>query len=284
MKPAKTSYFGAALRSFVGHLEGTGKSEHTIRNYRLDLEGFERYLLDARPASLKGSDLRGLTPEHVDAFHDRLRAEGLRSNTRRRKILTVGKFLRYVAGRNRATKELGRKYAAPHKIERVPAVVDVDRLLAAIRALPVATKIEARNRALLWVLAETGCLVSEARKIRTECFSPDALVLPTRKIPISPELYRAVAELGAGGDGALFTGFNRHGPLPGAITARGIELLVKAYGPRLGFPALTPRAFRHSAAVAWFRAGRTRAEVRERLGLKTEYAFRAYAALLQQSG
>ena len=280
----RSSAFLPAFKSFVGHLEGTGKAAHTIRNYRLDLEHFQTFLLSTH-AALRTPDLTAVTPAQVDAYHGHLKAQGLRANTRRRKILTIGKFLRYIAGRNPAVADLGRKYAAPHKIERVPEVVSRDDLLAAVRALPAASVLEARNRALLWTLVETGMLVHEVAALRFDSFNDTTVTAggrESRKIPISHALSQVIQDLRRSprAGNAVFTGFNRYGSLGTAISPRGVELLVRAFAPRLGFVSLTPRMIRHSVAVQWIREGQPRTNVRERLGLKTDYAFRVYEPLL----
>jgi integrase len=68
-------------------------------------------------------------------------------------------------------------------------------------------------------------------------------------------------------------------PLDTPISDRAVELLTRAYAGSLGVPGLTPRAFRHSVVVLWNQRGLSRSDIRERLGLKTDYAFRAYEPL-----
>ena len=100
-----------------------------------------------------------------------------------------------------------------------------------------------------------------------------------RRIPISAELAFEAARLAQGSGLWAFTGFHRAQPMGTAISDRAVELLTRSYAERLGVPGLTPRAFRHSAVVAWNQQGLSRLEIRERLGLKTDYAFRVYEPL-----
>jgi site-specific recombinase XerD len=303
MRRAKRKYdFPYSFKSFLGYLEGTGKAAHTIRGYRLDLMSFHEFLAEGAPAG-REFPLDRLTPAHLERFHGVLKAAGLRSNTRRRRLMTVRRFLSYLAGRKRCHPELGKRLPTPYKVEKIPQTLAQDRLLATIRALPQGTKLEARNRVLLWTLVETGCLVSELTRVRhSSWISPGTLEITGklgRRVSVSPELLAAAAALRAAREATsapVFFGFNRHGSLGTAITSRGVELLVRAYAPRLleGLTEpeleleleleLTPRVLRHSAVVAWLREGRTRAEVRERLGLKSDYAFRAYEPLVAKSG
>ena len=280
----QTTDFPYAIKSFLGYLEGTHKSVHTIKNYRLDLLDFQKFILKVYTQNPVRLDQ--VTRKDLERYRDHLNQSGQKSNTRRRKGLTVSLFLNYLAKRNRLGSEMAQKMVVPHKVERIPFIVPVDRLLEVIQKLPQATLLEARNKALLWTLAETGCLVSEVCKLRFEQWEQEGVSggflafsgKSVRKVPISIELFQSVEELRKNSQGSpwLFLGFNKFGSLGGPITPRGIEMLVKLYAPRLGYSELTPRTFRHSVTVSWLKKGIPQKEVQAWLGLKSAYAFRAY--------
>jgi site-specific recombinase XerD len=283
--------FSKALKSFMGYLEGTQKAAHTIKNYRLDLLAFQNYL--EKNASKKPVRCETLGEKELNAYHEFLQSQGFKTNTRRRKLLTAHRFVRYLSQRNQLLVEAPNKLPAPHKVERVPFTVPQKALIEAIRALPAESVIEKRNRALLWVLAETGCQVSEVVQLRYEHWSAQAsaasVTIPgkaSRTLSVSQNLKEEIDQLKASSHEkthAIFLGFNKHGPMGSAISARGVELLVRFYSSRLNIPELTPRTFRHSAVVGWFEQGVTQDEIQKRLGLRTAYAFRAYAPLLKTS-
>lgn len=279
--------FPAAIRGFMGYLEGTHKARHTIKNYRLDLEAFQAFLVAERGASTV--DLDKLEPADLDRFHDALRAQGLKANTRRRKLLTVRRFLVYWVGRHKLPAELARKTPTPTKIERVPRTVEREALIQAVLGLPSETPLDRRNRAMLWTLAETGCQVSELVALRYDDFAPRAVRVPgksPRTLAVSPELCACIADLEArspGGAPWVFQGFNKFGALGAAISPRGVELLVKHLSSALGLGELTPRTFRASAVLHWHREGVPLPEIQERLGLKTPYAFRNFAPIFEAS-
>lgn len=285
--PATLAY---AVRSFVGHLEGTAKAAHTVRSYQSDLKAFAEFLesgLGSRPV-----ELSELTRADLERYHAYLKSQGAKTNTRRRKILTVRKMLQYLTRRKKFSLDVSRQIPAPLKVERVPAIVDLATLLGAIRSLTVENTLRRRNRALLWVLAETGCLVSEVGRLRFADFSATesggTVTIEgkgARRLSVSAELVAAVQALKGGPRDRphVFFGFNRFGPLESPISSRGVELLVRAYEKRLGLGPLTPRTFRHSAVVHWHRAGAPQAEILRRLGLRTPYAMRQYAPLLARS-
>ncbi len=280
-----------AIRSFLGHLEGTGKSSHTVSNYQTDLRVFQRFLEKYKGSSGKEpTELRALSREDLERFHEHLKALGLKTNTRRRKILTVRRLMRYLTQRKKIDIDVGNRLPAPAKIERVPLTLDLTDLIRRIHTLPSDSPISLRNQTLLLTLAETGCLVSEVTQIRFEDWNFDRLVVTVggtktiREVTISPDLRDKLLQLqsGAGDSVWCFLGFNRAGPLGAPISPRGVELLVKSLIPALGLETpIHPKHFRHSAVLAWFKAGHTRSQIRERLGLRTEYAFRVFEPLLK---
>jgi len=289
--------FGYAIRSFVGYLEGTQKALHTIKNYRLDLLAFQDFI--AKEYSNQLIRVDQVSVKDLARFREYLEEKGLKANTRRRKILTVTQFMNYLSKRRKLPPDVAKKMPAPHKIERVPLTVSSTQLLKVIQAMSDETLLEARNKALLWTLTETGCLVSEAAQLRFDSWSQAApeitlsLGINTqRQVPVSKELFQAIQKLKSFAPQALsttakadwiFYGFNKFGALGSHISPRGIELVVRLYGPRLGFPELTPRIFRHSAVLNWFEKGIPQPEIQALLGLKTAYAFRAYELLFNSS-
>lgn len=275
----------------MGYLEGTQKAAHTIKNYRFDLNSFHEFLQKGygdRPLLLKQ-----FSADDLEHYHTWLKKQGLKTNTRRRRLLTAQRFLHYLVRRSKLPEDAAKKFPTPHKVERIPTTVPAETLLAAIRALPVSTLLDSRNRALLWTLAETGCQVSELSKLRhsdVKKTSAGRAVIDfpgksARTVEISPDLYsgiQKIAQLQPAKDADrewIFQGFNKFGSLGGAITPRGIELLVKQYAPRLGLDDLTPRTFRHSIVLKWMKEGEPKDEIQKRLGLKSAYAFRVYDAM-----
>jgi site-specific recombinase XerD len=289
--------FPQAIRSFMGYLEGTAKSFHTVSNYRLDVLAFQKFIEKV----YEGSPLRldQVSRKDIELYGETLKELGLKTNTRRRKILTVTQFLNYLAKRKKVSSEMAQKMPAPHKIERIPFTVSIDELLVKIKRLPDDTLIALRNKVLLSCLAETGCLVSEATRVRFEdhyratAGAENFLALGRkvqRKVPISGELSSLIDQLKERAEIAseqplpwLFLGFNKGGSLNSAISPRGVELLVKHLAPALGSSLITPRTFRHSVIVKWFSEGKSQNDMQTLLGLKTPYAFKSYESLIPKN-
>ena len=103
-----------------------------------------------------------------------------------------------------------------------------------------------------------------------------------RLIPTSQSLQIAAFEHRQWSQGSnyLFRGFNRSGALPERISDRAVELVVKSYRGILGQKNLTPRSFRRTIVMEWFSRGLTQPDIKQRLGLKSDYAFKVYQSLL----
>ena len=131
-------------------------------------------------------------------------------------------------------------------------------------------------------MIETGCLVSEVAQLKFEGWTQAGIRFEgksPRLVAISPELYQAGLELKrkhAHRRPWIFPGQNRFTELSGPISPRGIEMMVRHYRPQLGAGPLTPRTIRHSVTREWFQMNLSRLEIKRRLGLKSEYAFRAH--------
>lgn len=285
-KADKTYSFKSAFQSFSGFLVGTHKSVHTVKNYQVDLRSFERYMNSLK----KGTSLTELTKHDLERYHEYLKTEGLRANTRRRKLLTARKFLGYLTRRGKVELEVARRIPAPARQERIPAVVPYTELLRQITSLKEGDPLLARNRVLLWTLLETGAQVSELAGLcfdqwreSNSIYTLEIRGKRARTIPVSQALFQAVKSLRAQftqGD-TLFRGHNRYGASHLTLSPRGIELTVKELAPALGFPDLVPRTFRHSAVLHWHQTGVDNKTIRARLGLQSDYAFRVYDALFE---
>lgn len=283
---------GAALKSFLGYLEGTEKSLSTHASYRLDIEDFFKYLEQSgRPISKE--KLNQITVKKIDSYHDALKNEGQKSNTRRRKLMTLRKWFQYLKKRNKINNDIGKILPVPVKNERVPFVVDLKTILDNVQQMSEESDFYIRNKVLFLVLLNTGCLVSE-------CASLKKSQIQSLKNPIHEKHVYSLSILnknertltfllssqenelfekhmgGLSEEDALFCSYNRHGKLfSTSISPRGVEMLVKAKGKEWGLK-LTPRTIRHSVVVEWFKEGLKREEIQKRLGLSTNYSLQIY--------
>lgn len=286
----KIATFPYAFKSFVGHLEGTGKALHTISSYRFDLLDFKNFL-ESENRKLERFELSQLTRKDLERYQNFLRKNGHKANTRRRRLMTIRKLMSYLTGRKKIDIDIAKKLPAPEKVERIPETISIREFLDKLDRSPAGTAIEERNRALIALIAETGCQVNEAAKLKWDALNFDVQQVTfygknERTVGLSRTLSDRFAALKSivspDGDGPCFIGYNRYGPLKAAISSRGIELLLKSYATKLGYTDLGPRLLRHSAVIEWYLSGVSEAEIQSRLGLRTKYSFRVYEPLFAQ--
>ena len=276
-------------KSFLGHLEGTLKATHTVDSYASDLEAFRQFL--EREQGTKTPDWSRLTLEHLQDYSEYLKALGQKTNTRRRKLLTLRKLLRYLHRRKQFGVDLSLQLPTPTKLERKPVLLNYAELEAALDRLPQETELEQRNRLLVRLLLETGALISEVATLRWEHWNarPERILLTgkrEREIGVSKtlaeELNRWQARVSASSPWIL-SGHNRFGSLGGSVSTRGIELAIRQTASALGVPHLVPRMLRQCAVSHWIQQGWTSERIQERLGLLSDYSLRVYFGHIQRS-
>lgn len=280
--------YNDALKSFLGYLEGTSKAKNTIKNYRYDLHSFRKYL---ERSGVLNASIGEISKNDLSDYHNYLKSAGLKTNSRRRRVITVRRMLQYLSKRKKLKDDISVCLTTPNKIERIPVTVKSRELVDRIRNLPYGEELDARNRAILWLLAETGCRVSELSFLRFNNITVEGEKSAirfegkfARSVPITFELAEACNALriySKKDNEWLFRGFNKVGPLKGPLTSRGIELLVKVFSKNSNFSGVTPRTFRHSIVIEWFDEGIPQIEIQSRLGLKTDYSFRIYKPLFK---
>ena len=277
----------SAVKSFLGHLEGTGKADHTIQNYRWDLRQFERFLIQdvgSRNPALLDQALRRLSVRDIEKFGEYLKGEGQKANTRRRRILTVRRFVRYTVSRKKLGLDVAARVPAPGKIERIPHTLTSAEFEDVVKQVS-----PRRDQALLLLLWETGCTVSEAVRLKWTDLDRDTVTIggenARRQLRISSTLqtvFHHLHPIRGAATGPVFTA-QRGGVaisiLP--MSTRAVELLFKSYSTRYGIPHLLPRTIRHSVVLAWLQEKVPTTEIKKRLGLKSDYAFRVYQPLVK---
>jgi integrase/recombinase XerD len=236
-------------------------SKDTRRAYRQDLDQF---LAHAGIAPAAWEQLAQVRPEHVAAWRDALMESGQSNSSVRRKMTALRSLFSYLktygyTGANPAHSDFVAAPSVPRDGKTVGlSPADCRRLLDAPRLyddeggrLPVGT----RDRALLAVLAYTGCRVGELVRLRVKDYRTNGehRVLGVtgkgnkeRTVPLNLEAVERLAEwlelAGIRDDqsGPLFRpqasarDFGRAGFSTRPLTTRGVEKLIDRYVAALG--------------------------------------------------
>lgn len=272
--------FPALVKGYMGFLTGTGKSSSTIASYRGDLSLFEKFLRE------KKRDFYRLVPRDFDAYQVWLEKNGLKTNTRRRKVLSAKALVKYAVSRKKLAPSQVQFVKTPERLERLPWIPARAEFLRILGCVDAKTKTGLRNYLAVLLLAETGLSLAELCALRWEDVQGGVVVAGgkrPRKIRLSKETDAKLGEWREKNDGKhLFPGFNRYGITSEKMTPRGVELYFKVLAKSSGFRALKPKTLRHYCIVEWLRGGVAEAEVLHRLGVHPNYPLSPYRKVLER--
>lgn len=273
--------FGKAKKTFLGYLQARGKALNTVKNYGFDLATLEAFCKRNR---LK---YHNLSQENLDAYHDMLKGAGLRTNSRRRKLVTAKAFIRYLSGRMDIATIGAERVVLPEKVEKPPKLVPREVIGEIIKRQPE-TELGWRNRALIGLLFDTGMLVSEVLILKKDDIDliKDGAVIrvvgkrarTVRAGALTAEALMRLRDYLKGTE-YYFYGYSRAGRNAERLTTRGVELLFRAWADEHQVAHLHPRTLRHLFVVGCISEGKSQAEIMEHIGLRTPYAFRVYKNL-----
>ncbi|RZA06402.1 MAG: hypothetical protein EOP11_10480 [Proteobacteria bacterium] len=277
---AKPAY-AKLVKGYMGFLTGTGKSLSTISSYQGDLNLLENFLAERK------KDFYHLVPRDFEAYEYWLQNQGLKINTRRRKILSAKSLVKYAVSRKKMALSDVQFVRAPERLERLPWIPlpkDWEKLKS---ALPKGTTLSLRNTLLVHMLAETGLTVAELCALRWDQLSGGETTLEIvgkhpRTLRLSEEVSSWLREWREKNTGKhLFPGFNRHGVTSSKMTPRGVELFFRQLAKAAGLKFLKPKTLRHFAIATWLSENIAENEIQRRLGVHSNYSFDAYRKHLE---
>ncbi len=273
--------FAGLVKGYLGFLTGTGKSLSTIGSYRGDLELFEKFLRERK------RDFYQIVPRDFESYQNWLETKGLKTNTRRRKILSAKALVKYAVSRKNIAPSAVLYVKAPERLERLPWIPKVEEYECVLAAVDVNSLTGLRNWLVVALLGETGITLAELCRLRWDQISEEMVSLDTGKRPrslrISPFVSERLAEWREKNPGKhLFPGFNRHGITSQKMTPRGVELFFRRLALATGFRLLKPKTLRHYCLVEWLRAGVADIEILQRLGVHPNYSLASYRKVLER--
>lgn len=272
-----------AIDSLLTATLADGRSQRTVDDYQFKLARLLDFLGDVDVATIRTHDLR----DYVVA----LRAQSSRyANSPARPEIAGGLAAASIAGYVRAVKRLFRWLVDECELETNPAarlkVPAVPRgepkayqrsdLVALLRATAGDTPLQRRDRALLLVLADTGCRVGGLAGLRIGDVEPDrSRARITEKGSKSRFVYYSAATSRAiqawldvhpnPASGILWPNLGTVGA--SALTIEGIRQVLKRLGKRAGVAGpINPHAFRHGFAKQYLLQGGDLASLADLLG------------------
>jgi integrase/recombinase XerC len=286
----------SAKQSFIEYLQvERGSSAHTLRNYRSDLEQFERFLISApdpaaslhrseksassRPTQTSGKepDWAEVGPLKIRTYLAHLRQTGVQKSSMARKLAVIRTFFKFLQREGQLKNNPARLVATPKQEHRLPAFLAVDDASALMEAFSVDEKTGARNRAILETFYSTGIRLSELVALNVNDLYPleglirvqgkgrkERIVPIGSKALVAVESYLAVVPFRQYHEERRPLFLNRFGK---RLTTRTVARIVGRAGSRLPkAPRVTPHALRHSFATHLLDGGADLRAIQELLG------------------
>ena len=244
-------------------------SEHTLKAYQQDLAKVVRFA-DAQTLT----EWAQLTPTHIRQLIMSLNRAGQSSASIARLLSSLRGLYRFLAKEGSVKTDPTTGISAPKGEKRLPKVLDTDRAMQLLDAPIEASFMGLRDQAVLELMYSSGLRLSELVGLNVQDFDfSQALVRvtgkgnKTRLLPVGSkalaalERWLAVRREVYCEDDAVFVGSTGK-----RITARAVQLRVKALGRQNLGQHLHPHMLRHSFASHMLESSQDLRAVQELLG------------------
>ena len=246
-------HFQETVQLFVDFKSGEMLKARTIRNYLDHIRAFIKYL--------PYTDFGSVRPSDIAKFLTAERERGLSSTSISDRYRALNIFFNWRAN----CKELGRPTSPmlemkPPKLIKIEprraALKDVRRL---IQMIPDRNWIDARDKAIIQLMLDTGLRLSEMANLLTKDVNLDDRIVfvkygkgdKSRRVPFSKKTVKLVSEYLAGRPHSKlarhlwFSSFNEDGVVRGVLTGCGIQLILKRTCARHRISHINPHSIRH---------------------------------------
>jgi len=260
-----------------------GYSDHTIRNYRIDLGQFLNFLMEKR--RLSGKEEGSPDLESIDFLTIREYLGNLYSNYKRttiaRKLSALRSFFYFLERTGLAAGNPAADISTPRQGKYIPTHLPVDEMFRLLEGPDKEKPLGLRDLAILEVLYSCGIRVAELAGLNLSSIDFDQRLVRVlgkgnkeRIIPIGRQALKAVENYmeailpirkktqGEEKDGPLFINFRG-----GRLTTRSVGRIIKRYGIECRLMTeITPHSLRHTFATHLLDGGADLRSVQELLG------------------
>lgn len=284
-------------QQFLKELEKSGKSFNTLKNYRADLQVFNKFLAaHKRPLSIKT-----FTVTQVQEYTGHLEKTYGSPNSIRRRVQALRLYFDYLMAQHRFPDNPIKLVPVAPKVLDKPAPVPFKDLLKLKDALlerrdkshGLERLMAFRNLIIVALIYESGVKVSDLARLEMSDLISDKqglriLVRPPKRDPYSVPLsaplkalwkeYKTELEKAWTGPGELsFALFNAnpHRILAGSLSPRGTELFFEEVRKGLKID-ITARTLRQAAVFRWMCQKVSDSQIRQWLGVAPDYDLSLY--------
>ncbi|MDD5227100.1 MAG: tyrosine recombinase XerC [Candidatus Omnitrophica bacterium] len=259
------------VEDFLGFLATEkGASEHTTKNYGIDLREFMKFLAER--------ELRALTYLDIRSFLAFLKTREYSKSSISRKLACLRSFFKYLVRENILSQNPAAGIATPKKEKRLPSFMNPDEITKLLDAPSKNSWEEKRDKAILEMLYSSGLRVSELAGlnhddldffqglVRVRGKGKKERIVPVGQAALNG--LRAYLDMKAPRENAnaikkpLF--ISRIGS---RLTDRSVRRMILKYVKRTGLgKEISPHTFRHSFATHMLDRGADLRSVQELLG------------------
>ncbi len=284
---------------FFTKLKTSGKSINTIKNYRTDIECFNKFLSEKQHSL----DVNDFNFQKVSEYGEYLQNKYDSDNSRRRRVQALRIFFDFLVEKNIYSENPVRKLPSSPKFLDIPrptTLPEVQKLWSHL-CREVSTNVQLmpklvalRNQMIFTLIYTGGLKVSDLSGLKFSHIDvtgekPRVLVTTTKRDPYTVELhpvfhtvFRNYSQMLIEGkkycklefDELLFNA-NPFKILRGGLSPRGIELIFEDFRKRLSI-VVTPKSLRQAAIFNWLGKGLNDGVIKEWLGVAPSYSLKLY--------
>jgi integrase/recombinase XerC len=156
------------LEHYFEHLRyERNASEHTLRNYRIDLGQFYDHLAppDPQTGARRDFDIRQIDHITIREWLSALHAEQKKKSSIARKLAALRTFFQFLLREGVVESNPAKMVATPRQEKKLPTHLSVEEMVRFIETPDIQTDLGKRDRAILEMLYGTGMRVSELTKM-----------------------------------------------------------------------------------------------------------------------
>jgi integrase/recombinase XerC len=273
------------ISQFLDHLKyERNMSEHTLRNYRIDLGQFYDYLAPAdKQGRRRHVDVRQIDNITIREFLKTLYDKKKKKTSIARKLATLRSFFKFLCREQVLEMNPAQLVSSPRLEKKLPKYLTIEEIIRFIETPDTDTPLGKRDRAILELLYASGLRVSElinlnvtdvdfkhqsvrvkgkGRKERIVPFGTKAKEALEQYLGVRGELLAEASESDRDPT-ALFLNY-----LGTRITTRSVGRMIRKYALMCSNinPNISPHSLRHSFATHLLNAGADLRAIQELLG------------------
>jgi len=232
------------ITAYLFDLEAAGRSELTITSYRQHLKDLARFL-----EGQGAQDPAQVSANHLRAYSAGLQKAGLKASTIRVRGTIISCFFNWLIGEGIIQENPMRRVRRPRKPHQHKEVFSTAELLAIFKAVEH-SRSPARNKAMLYVLLDTGLRADELISLKREQYNPTTSTFTIngkgeriRVVRLGRQCKQVFEEYLQGVNGYIW-----------GIKKEGFRDMVRRVGEKVGVKA-HPHKFRHTFSVRFLDSG-----------------------------